>query len=298
MKKLCIIGAGGLLGGRLIAAAKGSFSLSALDLHVPAEKKTQNIPWYEADITNGGQLKGLLTSLACDCIINTAAVTDVDYCEDDPDTARRVNTEGAGNVAAAAAACGAQLIHLSTDYVFDGLSGPYTEKDIPNPISVYGQTKYDGEGEVLNAVPEAVIARTMILFGAPHGNKSNFVTWLIHMLKNGKSVRIVNDQYGSPTHADDLAGALLALLESGETGLFHTAGPDVLNRYDFALRIAEIFNLDRSLITETDSSAFVQKAPRPKKSGLISHKITGCCGYRFASLERSLKQMKQNMEGA
>ncbi len=188
-------------------------------------------------------------------------------------------------------------MHLSTDYVFDGREGPYTEADEPNPLSVYGQTKWEAEKIVGRMLPHAVIARTMVLFGHGVGVRPNFVTWLVQALQSGQPVRIVNDQWGSPTWAGDLAGMLLALLDADASGVFHTAGPEWLHRHAFALKIADVFGLDVSLIQEIDSGALGQAANRPLRSGLCIDKLRAQTGYTPLSLDAALKILKNEMTG-
>ncbi|MBN2417628.1 dTDP-4-dehydrorhamnose reductase [bacterium] len=293
MKRLCVIGAGGLLGGRILAAAKGTYELLAADLHGKPAWMPGDLEYLQVDISDRDGLIGALRGRGIDCIVNAAAMTDVDRCEEYPERARAVNTAGAEHAAIAALETGAGLIHVSTDYVFDGENGPYTEVDEPNPLSVYGRSKYEGEIAVTRVLPTATIVRTMILFGYTPSGNANFVTWLVGMLREGRQVRIVNDQYGTPTYADQLAGALLTLADAHAEGLFHAAGPELMNRYAFAMMIAGVFDLNGELIIETTSERFHQRAVRPKRSGLVCDKLADICGYRFEPLAESLTHMKQ-----
>lgn len=297
MKKLCVIGGSGLLGGRIIASAKDRYALVAADVHEKPPWFPAGLEYIQADIRDRNQLLDALSGKGIDCIINAAAMTDVDRCEDNQEQAWAINAAGAEHAAMAALETGAHLIHMSTDYVFDGKNGPYTEESEPNPLSVYGTSKYEGEQAVIRVLPTAAIVRTMILFGYSPAGKPNFVTWLISALRADKPVHIVNDQYGTPTYADQLANALLTLMETGTAGLFHAAGPDLVNRYEFAMMIAGIFDLNSDLITETTSSRFIQKAERPKRSGLICNKLAAACGYRFEPLAESLAHLKQHLTG-
>lgn len=296
MQTLLITGSNGLLGGKLVRAANGRYRIVGLDLQAASSVQAVPMDYIQGDITRLEKTVNQIGSAKPDCIIHTAAFTDVDGCETETEKAYAVNVRGAEHVAIACRRLGIPLVHLSTDYVFDGTNGPYAEEAVPHPLSAYGRMKFESEKLVQQHVPEAVVARTMVLFGFLPFVRNNFVTWLIGKLRKREGVRIVNDQYGTPTLADDLAEALLRLFEKHASGIFHTAGPDCLNRYDFAVKIAQGFGLDVKLISETTSSQFVQPAPRPMKSGLITSKLEMKTGFRFKPLGEALLHMKKQMD--
>jgi dTDP-4-dehydrorhamnose reductase len=293
VKSLLITGLNGLLGNRLLHAAGGRFRIAGLDLRPEPLDRSVLMEYAQADILDQERVLGLMRRISPDAVIHTAAFTEVDACESQFDQARAVNVLGAANVATACRETGAKLVHLSTDYVFDGGRGPYSEDDVPNPISAYGRMKLESEATVVSLLPDAVVARTMVLFGRAPLVRNNFVTWLVDALQNGKRVRIVKDQSGTPTFADDLALAILALIDGGQSGLYHAAGPDCLSRHAFALLIAEVFRLDRSLIDETTSESLNQPAPRPKRSGLTAGKLLRDTGFQFKPLREALEQLKR-----
>ena len=295
MKKLCVTGGSGLLGCKLLQASQGSYEVLSLDVAEPGVFISSVINHAVCDITDAEALNRQLERFHPDVIIHTAAFTDVNGCEKDEQKAQNVNVQGTLNVARACQSMGAKLIHLSTDYVFDGSAGPYKETDEPNPINVYGRTKLESEQIVRNLVEDFVIARAMVLFGYVTGVRQNFVTWLIGELQRKKPIHIVDDQYGTPTLADDLALALLLLEKSGAKGLYHLAGSDCISRYEFALCIAQVFELDKNLILRTDSEMFLQPAKRPLKSGLVNQKIMQEYDFRFRSLMEGLNHMKHQM---
>jgi len=218
-----VLGAGGMLGGAVTEALEEAYPGT-----IAATRA-------EADVTDRFRLEAEVERLRPDVVINCAAYTDVDGCEIDRDRARRVNAEGAGNVAIAAAATGSRVVHVSTDFVFDGRRGvPYTEDDPPAPLSEYGRTKLDGERRVAAATSEHLIVRTSWLYGRGRGN---FVDSIRTRAANGGTLRVVNDQFGSPTYAVDLARALLLLIGRNARGLVHFANAGVCSRYDLAREI-------------------------------------------------------------
>jgi dTDP-4-dehydrorhamnose reductase len=168
---------------------------------------------------------------------------------------------------------GARLVHISTEYVFDGEGGPYGEEDVPNPISFYGRTKLASEKAVQENTADWVIARTTVLFGQAPNVRPSFVAWLVDRLARGETVRVVDDQVGSPTLADNLAQMLLALLDSGRRGLYNTVGDSVLDRHSFAVMAARIFCLDPDLIQRIKTPQLNQPAPRPLMAGLRMDKF-------------------------
>lgn len=205
-----------------------------------------------------------------DWIVHAAAMTDVDGCERDPGRARLVNATAAGGLAQAAARHGARMAFVSTDYVFDGVKGRYRESDQPNPLSQYGHSKLEGERLVLAALPTAVVARTAVVFG-PH--KNNFVLWVRRSLRSKAPVKVACDQWVSPTCADDVARQLLALVEAGESGVWHTAGAERLSRVEMAQRIAAHDGLDPAPIQPVAMADLTWVARRPRDSSLDTGKV-------------------------
>jgi len=295
MKTLCITGGNGLLGNKLLAAAGKHYRIFTIDLQPRAVSDHFDHTYLQGDIADKDQIAELITATRADCVIHTAAFTDVDGCEREPDKARLVNVTGTQNVVFACRNIGAKLVHLSTDFVFNGNHGPYDEKADPEPINVYGETKLDSEKIIQSELENWVIARTMILFGYSPGVGPNFVTWLVQALNRSEKVKIVNDQFGTPTLADDLAQALLALVEEDAQGIFNTAGPELVHRHEFAKLIAHSFGYDESLIDETDSVRFKQDARRPLRSGLKMDKFMRTARFSFSSLKKGLERVKRDM---
>lgn len=226
---------------------------------------------HHLDLADPATVTGAIQACRPDWVVHAAAMTDVDGCERDSALAHRINAVGTQAVARAAAGCGARLVVVSTDYVFDGKKGEYAEDDAPNPLSAYGRSKLEGERLALAAVPNAIVARTSVLFG-PH--KRNFILWLLGELRAGRPVRIVSDQRVTPTLSHDLAEQILALMTAGATGVYHTAGATPLSRLDAARQVAARFGLPTNLITPIRSDELSWVAPRPRDATLNTAKVS------------------------
>src|SRR4051794_21081699 len=266
-----VTGSNGLLGTKLLERllAEGADQPLGASRNERANGYLGDLPFWRLDVADAADVERVLDEARPDAVIHTAALTDVDGCERQHDLARAINTDGAANVARACAARGIRLVHLSTEYVFDGAAGPYRETDPVNPLGWYAKTKAAGERAVMAAGGNWSIARTTIIFGyAPHV-RANFVLWLIGQLRDGKRVRIIHDQIGSPTLAENLAEMTLALARSDAGGVFNTVGADVMSRLDFARAIAATFGLDAALIDPISTAEFGQPAPRPLRAGLL-----------------------------
>lgn len=230
-------------------------------------------PYHRLDITDAEAVRRLFARVRPDAVIHTAAFTAVDACETEREVCWRVNVDGTANVADACRQVGARLVHVSTEYVFDGEDGPYTEDDAPHPISRYGLTKLESEKAVRSRCADWAIGRTTVLFGHAPNVRPSFVVWLWEKLSRGERVRVVDDQVGSPTLADNLAQMLLALLDSGRREIYNTVGDTIIDRYSFSLLAAEIIGADPGLIERIRTRELNQPAPRPLKAGLVMDKF-------------------------
>lgn len=276
MGRVLITGSNGLLGTKLIEL------LLRTGRHKPlgasrAERSNGflgEIDFWRLDVTDAAAVELVLAESRPDAVIHTAAMTDVDGCERDRDAAHAVNAIGAANLATACARRRVRLVQLSTEYVFDGAAGPYREDGATNPLGWYAKTKLEGEQSVLRIHPGAAVARTTVIYGYAPNVRANFVLWLTRSLRGHERVRIVSDQVGSPTLADNLAEMVLALAESDASGVYNTVGADVMSRYQFARLAARIFALDEALIDPTTTAALGQPAPRPLRAGLLMDKFS------------------------
>lgn len=296
-KRILIVGANGLLGQKLceIITRSGAYHLSISSLSEKPMCQVVGAQYTQCDITNKKETKALVAAVKPDIIINAAAMTNVDACETERERCWRINVDGVENLVEAAKKRGAKLIHVSTDYIFDGKSGPYSENDRPEPISFYGKSKLASENIVRTAEIPYLIARTMVLYGYAPKVKSNFALWLIQNLEANKPVRIVDDQFGNATLVDDLAYGLLQGCEMERSGVYNIAGRDIMSRYDFALTLAKVFEFNSTLITPIKTADLKQPAPRPKKSGLITLKAEIELGYKPSTGEQGLRILKTQL---
>lgn len=300
MRVLWITGAGGVVGAKLVAlaAAAGRYdricAFSHAEPAVPSGPAGQHpaVSWGTLDIADCAAVQAAAREAAPDVIVNPAAMTNVDACEMRRDEARRANAEGPRHLAEVAREHGAHLLHVSTDYVFPGdeaQPGPYHEDAPTRPINHYGLTKLQGEEAVQQTCAGQspyTIVRTALVYGT--GGRSNFVTWLAGELSSGRRVRIVRDQFNTPTLADDLAGLLLWLAKQQVTGMYHGAGPDRVGRHEWALAIVEHFGLDASLIDWVTTAELNQPAPRPRWSGLVCERLRADQAERGAPTMRGI----------
>ncbi|MFO7888941.1 MAG: dTDP-4-dehydrorhamnose reductase [bacterium] len=296
MKTICITGGNGLLGSKLVMAAKDQYRIINIDLAASALCPVENLFYYQVDITDKEKITNLIDDIKPECVFHTAALTNVDACEREKNKAWDINVLGTENLIQACQSFPCKFIHLSTDYIFNGNNGPYSEDDLPSPISVYGKTKLESEKIVQNNFKDYIIARTMILYGYFPGVRKNFITWLIDQLQQRNTIQIVTDQYGTPTLADDCAEALLTLFKKNARGIYHTAGRDLINRYDMAKKLIDIFEFKNTFLSPITSDQLNQDAPRPLNSGLKTDKIKKEYGIYFSSIEEGIALVKEQIK--
>ena len=302
LKKLLVIGVTGLAGSRTVRLAEkqgyeawGTYN--ARSFSAPAAVKL--------DITDRDATLGLVQKLRPDVIIDTAALHNVDYCETHREEADKVNVEGTRALADAARSTGSRLIFLSTDFVFDGEGAPYTETDLPNPLDYYAKTKVDAEN-IVAQLPNYGIARSSVIYGwnpveltglpSSSGKTVNFAMYCLDKFRQGETVGVVNDQYSSPTLADNLSEALLKLAEYSGSGIFHTAGRSCLTRYDFAVKIATTFGYSSDFVQPVATRDLNQMALRPRNSCLSVENAEKELGVRFLTADEGLQAMKDQLE--
>lgn len=293
--KILITGANGLLGQHLV-----KLLLDTTTHHIIATGKGEarfvfedsRLHYFALDITDGMAVNLMLQKLQPDTIIHGAALTQVDECEQHPIKAWEINVTATRFIVDAAKKINAFVIFVSTDFVFDGIHGPYKEADIANPVSYYGSTKVAAEKAVLQSGLQCAIVRTCLLYGnILFGNRSNIVSWVKENLEEGKKIKVVSDQWRTPTYVEDLAKGILLIAEKKAVGLFHISGKDFLSPYDMAMSTAEYLHLDKSLIEKVDASIFTQPAKRPAKTGFIIDKAKFELGFNPLSFTEGLKKM-------
>jgi dTDP-4-dehydrorhamnose reductase len=231
-----------------------------------------------------------------DVVFFPAGFTWVDGCERDPSRNRSANVDQPLNMARAAAEIGARFVHFSTDYVFDGESGPYAEDATPRPLNAYGQAKLDAERLLVEALGDAVlIARTCWVFG-PERQGKNFAYQLVKALRQGRVLPCPSDQFASPSYGADIASAVISLAEKGISGLIHVAGPETIDRPRFARAIAQGFGLDPDLIVSRPTTELGQGAPRPLRSGLSTPRLDAILPGAMRPLAASLLDFRARLD--
>jgi dTDP-4-dehydrorhamnose reductase len=287
-RRILVTGSSGLLGSKIIEQARRLYEVISTYRTKPSFPNS-----VKMDITQESDVQQVFSHLKPSIVIHTAAETNVDKCEVSNEHAWRVNAKGTKNIADMSRMVSAEIIYVSTDYVFDGEKGRYTEDDDPNPINYYGLTKREGEKYIVETCKDYVIVRTSVLYGW-HPSKSNFVKWVITSLEENRRINVVNDHYNSPTFADNLAEAVLEIIEKDLKGLYHTAGSQRIDRYEFAVEVARTFLLDSSLIQPVkmnDLKAWVAK--RPKDSSLCIDKIQKSIRTKLLNVNDALGRMKE-----
>ena len=287
--KLLITGASGLYGSKLaqLALAKNIevYSSDIQSLSVYGN-------FVKLDISGKTQVDEAFKNIKPDVVVHAATLTDVDKCETNKELAWKVNVEGTKNIAEAAKSSGSFLIYISTDYVFSGEKGSYKETDKPDPINYYGLTKLKAE-VIVQTQAEYFIARPSVIYGStPAAGKVNFALWLIETLRKGERVKIVTDQWNTPTLNTNLAEMTLEVLERRLTGIYHLCGATKVSRYEFAEQIADAFGLDKSLIDKVLSSQFTWPAKRPMDSSLDTSKAQQTLQKKPLEMTDALKQLK------
>jgi dTDP-4-dehydrorhamnose reductase len=244
------------------------------------------------DILDREAPRELVARVRPDVVLHPAAMPDVERCEAFPSESYQVNVTGLAHVVEAANIAGARLVHFSSEYVFDGLAGPYSEEDTPNPLNVYGRQKLVSEELARSRAPGALIIRTTVVYGWERRVR-NFAGRLITELRAGRPVKAPLDQISSPTYVVDLAESVCELAARGAGGLYHVAGAERVNRYVFARVVAEIFELDADLIVPILTAELGRKTPRPLAAGLDVRKLTRELGRAPAGLRDGLARMKK-----
>lgn len=248
--------------------------------------------YFNIDITDSFAVNDVLEEQQPEVLIHGAAVTQLDDCHQNPQRCRQVNENGTMNVLVAAELHCKHFIFLSTDFVFDGARGNYSENDQANPASLYGDTKLQGEWMTRKANIPWTIIRTCLVYGQTFaGTRSNIISWVKESLESEKSIRVVSDQYRTPTYVGDLAKGIVLAVEKRAEGIFHIAGKDGLSPYEMAIETARYFKLNESLIEKVDASTFTQPARRPPRTGFDISKARAVLGYEPVSFQEGIALM-------
>lgn len=294
--KILVTGSNGLLGQSITSIFTRE---SDFDMMLTSAEEKSFLSYghhYEMlDITKKDDVKRITDYYSPDVIINCAAYTIVDKCETERELSWKINVDGVKNLIIAARRNKSKIIHYSSDYVFDGKNGPYTEESVPNPVSFYGREKLASENALITSDINFAIIRTVVLYGIGVGIKQNFVLWFIDKLRNNEPVNIVTDQISNVTNIDDLAYGTLKIAEKDLRGIYNIAGEDILSRYDFALKICDVFNLNKELVRPVITATLNQPAPRPLKSGLTTFKMQSELGFKPMDSLEGLRLLKTQL---
>lgn len=249
------------------------------------------------DVCDFDAVRAIFADFTPGVVVNCAAMTAVDACELEKELCWRVNVDAVEHLAKCCLASGTRLVQISTDFVFDGRNGPYREQDRPDPVNFYGKSKLAAENFVRGAgLDRWAIVRTVLVYGTgEHLGRTNIALWVVDKLSAGERIRVVTDQYRSPTYVDDLASGVERVVRFGKTGVFHVSGRNIMSVYDFACRVADVFDLDSSLIEPTDGEAFRQPAARPASTGFIILKAETELGYKPRTVEGALLDLRQRI---
>lgn len=296
--KILITGSNGLLGQKLvhklskdqevelIATARGENRLS----------NKEGYTYQSLDITDEKAVAEAISKFKPDSLIHTAAMTNVDACEADKEGCDKLNVDAVKYIADACKANNVHLVHLSTDFIFDGEDGPYDEEAEPNPVSYYGESKLKAEEIVLKSGLNTAILRTVLVYGiAEDMSRSNIALWAKGALQKGQKINVVDDQFRSPTLAEDLADGCILAAKQKAKGIYNISGKDQLSVLEIVQQVADYWKLDKSLITPVSSKTLSQPAKRPPKTGFILDKAIRELGYNPHSFMEGLAVLDEQM---
>ncbi len=293
--RIAVTGAGGLLGATLCrkAIARGHDLVAyTRTTPTPLGAKTQFL-----DLTDRAATATAFGRERVDVVIHTAGLTDVDECERNPGEAERANVDATHSVVDAANAVGSRVVFVSTDYVFDGASGPYDEDAVPSPQSVYGTAKFAAERVVQDRSDAWAIARTCVLLGWPRGPRENFATWAIGRFSRGEPVPLFRDQWVTTTHTRNAAAMILEIAERGSTGVWHAAGGELADRVAFGVAMCAEFGFSPDLIAPRDRASAGLAALRPGRAGLRTARAARELTAQPWSLARALRCLHDEWRG-
>lgn len=294
--KILITGSNGLLGQKLVEQLAGSGDIIATargENRLPTE---EGYRYLSLDITDQASVDRIFEQEKPDAVIHTAAMTNVDQCETEKEECWKLNVLATEYLVEAAKRVNAFFLHVSTDFIFDGAAGPYAEDAEANPISFYGWSKYAAEKVVIHSGIKWAIARTVLVYGIAHDmSRSNIILWVKGSLEAGKAIKVVNDQWRTPTLAEDLAAGCILIVQQQAEGIYNISGKDFLNPYQMAVMTADFFNLDKSLIEEVDGTLFKQTARRPPRTGFLLDKPQKVLGYAPRSFEEGIALLARQL---
>ncbi|HOZ82397.1 MAG TPA: dTDP-4-dehydrorhamnose reductase [Bacteroidia bacterium] len=299
MLRILLTGSNGLLGQKIVYAA-----IKHSDIQLLATSKGENrlhtkagYDYVSMDITNADEVTAIVENFKPHCIINTAAMTNVDACEKDQENCWKMNVEAVRTMTELCQLHDIHFIHLSTDFVFDGEKGNYSEEDAPNPLSHYARSKFESEKVVQQAEIDSAILRTIIIYGVVDDKqRSNVVIWTINSLRQQKNINVISDQMRSPTLAEDLADACLQAALKRATGIYHVSGSETMSILEMVNRTADFFQLDKKYIHPITTAQLNQPAKRPLLTGFNIDKAKRELNFQPHTLQQGLEIVKSQLE--
>ena len=298
MENILITGANGLLGQKLVQLLAQDPALNV----IATGRGPNRLPGFKGkyllmDITNPDEVLNIFRTTRPRIVINTAAMTNVDQCEQERIGCWKINVDGVENLVKAAEESDCFFLQVSTDFIFDGSQGPLDENASPGPVNYYGESKLAAEKIVANSKLRWAIARTVLVYGIAHDmSRSNIILWVKKSLEEEKPIQVVNDQWRTPTLAEDLAQGCYLIAKKKAEGIFHISGKDFLTPYEMAVKTANYFGLDKSCMQEADSTIFTQPAKRPPKTGFIIDKAIRELGYQPRSFDEGIEIVARQVE--
>jgi dTDP-4-dehydrorhamnose reductase len=303
--KILITGSNGLLGQKLVYKLREQSGVTCIATARGANRLVQTSGYiYEPlDITDRAQVEAVMSRHLPDVVINTAAMTNVDACETDRENCWKLNVTAVQYQVDVLAEQRAKhkgydphFIHLSTDFIFDGTHGPLDENEKPNPLSYYAESKLESEKVVQASPLRWAIARTVLVYGiVDNMSRSNIVLWVKSNLEQGKTINVVDDQFRTPTLAEDLADGCILIAQKKATGIYNISGKDFYSILELAQTVADYYKLDRSLIRPSKSADIKQPARRPPITGFIIDKARRDLGYEPHSFTEGIRILEEQI---
>lgn len=282
------------MGQKLVRDFHPHYKIISCDLSPESYLSFPNLSYESLDITNRRQLGFQISFYHPEVIINAAAYTDVDGCEIHKDKAWTTNVGGVKNLVNFCRKQQIKLIHLSTDYIFNGEKGPYSEEDPPDPVNFYGETKLQSEKIIKESGGDFLIIRTNVLYGFGKKVKPTLFLWLLDKLSQNEKIKIATDQFNNPTLVDNLSSCILEMVKKNISGIYHIGGSEYLSRYDFATKVANKFNFDKNNILPTQTEFLQQQAKRPHRGGLKIDKVKSILETKILNLNQALDYLNKN----
>jgi len=293
IKRALVIGASGQVGG-VIARRLVEDGVTTCGTYSSHKPDKSNFDLVHLDLLDAEEIRQVIEDTAPDCLYLAASYTDVDGCEKDPERSDAINVRGVRDLVSALGEKRCKVVYFSSDYVFDGIKGPYDEKARPAPVSVYGRHKLEAERVIASSGLSNVIVRTTVVYGDDWQHK-NFVARLLSTLGKGETLSVPNDQIGNPTYNETLAQAAIELCNSYNQGVYNIAGLERVSRYHFALEAAKVFGLPEALIKPVTTSSLKQAANRPLAGGLILNKAKSALKTELIGYKDGLRKLKEQL---